>query len=101
MGQLITLLSYVGTSLTFYGHSASTGGLLSLQMDGTWHEIDLGAIDVSDGKTPVFTINGLPDGDHQLLGLTDLNAKNNTDAWVDYIECVSPNQLPLYPQGFF
>jgi hypothetical protein len=70
-------------------------------MDGTWYQMDLGATDFVDGKT-IFTIRDLPDGDHQLFATTDVNPKtNSTDAWVDYIECVSPKRPSVYPQVSF
>ena len=86
--------------MSFYGRSDSTGGLLHVAVDGVSNGVDTGATDFGNGQ-PIFVSKNLPDGDHQLVGTTDVNAKNNTDVWVDYIVCVSPKTNVSVPLGLF
>lgn len=87
-------LLIIGTGMALYGNSGPGGGRLFLRFDGTgqgstWTVVELDGTDYEGGKKPMFQVNGLPDGDHELFGIVQSKG-NGTTVWIDYIECVFP-----------
>ena len=93
-GQYQTLLRFPslnqpwiqGTGIKIYGQEGNDGCMIWFTPDGN-NPAYISVNGTSNGTKLIWNISGLPDGDHQVHGLS-LPQNGGNKIWIDYVEYV-------------
>ena len=64
------LTSGIGTGMSLYGRKDPDGGILYLVFDGEESSVNLNSTKPDNNSTLLWSIEGLGDSDHQIIGAT-------------------------------